>query len=254
MRELLERWSWWILGALAVALLLAAIDTKATLLPEYVADQCGYENRRGEQQCSAYGIAQALLALLLDWLNTNQGVATGVTGALVAAFTFTLWRSTRALWRVTLDELIATHPPRIDARQVFVSPDGVDGDGDVVAEIFLANIGGNDATVITRTIVFSVGSLPTRRPFKDFNDRPLINHTVKAGAADWWRIRRDETNLTDEFAAEMARPDGRPIYVIGRVHFQDTRDAKHHTVFCRMYDRNTGRFVPTKDDDYEVQT
>lgn len=206
----------------------------------------------------------AFISTSIDWLNDNSGAINAIAAAFVAAFTFTLWRSTKQLWRTSLDQFCAAHPPAIEVRQAYIDFDAITEAGKTIGGVYVFNSGGNDAFIrgignaeppTYGNILLYVGKHPpARRPFDIApHANPLLvkDGVLKAGESQWWKIADTSMVAPEEIAEVQTRRNSKRLYMIGRIHFMDRRGGYRQTVFCRVYDPESGRFKPTKDFDYE---
>jgi hypothetical protein len=79
----------------------------------------------GNYYCTAYKIAAAIGT----FVDMHNGAVTALATLAVAAFTFTLWRSTKGMLAATnnsinlaRDEFISTHRPKLIVRQFQIDP------------------------------------------------------------------------------------------------------------------------------------
>jgi hypothetical protein len=100
-----------VLGGLLI--LIAAWGTSA--LPHYVND-CTYDQEAHAKKCAPNHIVLVALRRISEFIEDYDKIIVALTGAAVAAFTGTLWWSTRKLWRVTNATL--QHSERTAERQL----------------------------------------------------------------------------------------------------------------------------------------
>ena len=78
---------------------------EASILPNQISSQCKQPDQSGKEYCSGYAIALALVGNIVDVLKPYENLITALSGAAVALFTFTLWLTTRQMWRANIDQI-----------------------------------------------------------------------------------------------------------------------------------------------------
>ncbi|MCO5162107.1 MAG: hypothetical protein M9939_13290 [Mesorhizobium sp.] len=176
--------------------------------------------------------------------------------------------------KIAQDEHASANPPRLAGRQATLYFERIfsekpSTEKEPFGEVYVFNYGNNDAIVASEfnaadkpptfaNIVVYVGRHPPiNRPFDDAkfaNPLRVENSVLRAGGSKWWPIH--DVSMVDLPTLEAAwkRRSKDNIYIIGRVHYADTRGVQRHMVFCRVYDRKTRRFLPSGDTEYEYVT
>jgi hypothetical protein len=205
----------------------------------------------------------------------------------VAVFTLALVISTVGLWLATLklarearaaaaeqsgkmersidianQEFVAAHGPMVRAMQFNIDVESWAGTGTPsVAEIFVYNDGRNDAVFVGER---AFGSLrfwvaehpPAGRPFGQSNNpfemaNPINFEKIDAGSGVYWTLTQFGMVTQLDVQEAIAGQSPRKLFVIGRLHYYDTRGAEMHTIFCREYDKKKKRFVLSDYPEYE---
>jgi len=107
--------------------------------------------------CAAYEVTMALSA----FVDVHSGAFTALATVAIAAFTFTLWWSTRGMLRaanesITLarDEFLSTHRPRIILREAYIG--SVLEGKPIVIFFHLANVGETKGTIIRSSVTTDI--------------------------------------------------------------------------------------------------
>jgi hypothetical protein len=241
------------------------------------------EDREEADLCQQWRSAQAAEELVgltdrqLFWTIISN---VALIGALVvsAVATFFAGKATRAAITATdlaRAEIVAAHPPIIRITQVILDVDRIAA-GNVTAEeeigaVWVYNCGANTATIDGATgggfgrfgnIILHIGRHPP--PGKPFDGpeapecpaNPLRppSGEMKPGQGYWWPISDVSMINRARLGLVLDKTSKVNLFVIGRVHFRDTLENHHTTVFCRRYDKGSGRFVEAGYPDYEYQT
>ena len=160
--------------------------------------------------------------------------------------------------------LLRENRPRIRIRGVGIS--GSLNSGRQIARVQLANIGGSRAV----NIEFNVGwfvwrTLPSENPaaapmvsgiLTDHDgtaDTPITRASIQEGG---WRfietVKADHRNIPN-IQPHYLWQDGGDDYITGRVRYEDESGLPRVTAFCRRLNKDTGRFEPVDDPDYEYE-
>lgn len=190
--------------------------------------------------------------------------------AVTAISVILLWRTLKETARATFyyaSDYIAANPPVIKAFQVYLDFqkifEGADGG---LGGVYLVNAGKSAARIGGSydiephqygSIFVHVGlHAPAKLPFvgaEKANPLRPPDGKIKAGGSFWWHITDASMVDIERLKSAYYGRSFNRIFVIGRVHFVDTRDDARQTVFCRVYDRESERFVEADIPDYEYQ-
>ncbi len=166
---------------------------------------------------------------------------------------------TRNATALTKDSIILTHRPRLVVRG-FYAHAGMTAfkEGSTVDGAFeISNIGGTGAKVTEiHATVMMLGVLPMKRPYEGIDNQWRSGSKyLNAGESMQATFRKDDGILQQGDVSEIVGPstNSRFLYVLGFVRYHDDSDPPipRRTVFCRRFDRRTGRFTPVADEDYE---
>jgi hypothetical protein len=191
-----------------------------------------------------------------------------VATVLVALFTFTLWRSTKAMMTATKEtadltretvnltredvnrareEFISTHRPRLRVRQFML--DTPTPDDPLMVSFALINIGETSAN--WRNVVGEVVLLLQNGRFLGLNEiaQPIDEPPIRSGE------RRHRTilsrfNVTAEQIDAIAKGE-LIICAVGELEYTDELGVPRRTGFRRNYDFGSDKFIATTDQDDE---
>ena len=94
---------------------------EVSILPEAVADKCDQPERANNNYCPGYIVAGAFLDIAAVFLKPYSDVLTALSGIAVAAFTFTLWLTTRQMWRASENQVSVARAANDLNRQNFIT-------------------------------------------------------------------------------------------------------------------------------------
>jgi hypothetical protein len=232
---------------------------------------CEYNQGTHQNQCSSYGLAVYVLVKAAEFLNFYGALITAIATIAIAAFTFTLKRSTDRLWeagekqfnhakslafqafldratdlknvgqqiQLARNEFLATHRPKVIVREVYL-------DGDQIW-FRLVNVGDTPATIaessVTAEIVTSKAGL---RPLLSTGKNDLGTVTLAAGELRELSYR-PHGDLGFSFASQMGdRKVSMFIgdrYFTGTVIYVDEIGIRRRSVFRRKWQAGERRFV-----------
>jgi hypothetical protein len=128
------RYRWWLIGALATFFFVFA-GYEISILPEAIANKCKQPDSASKNYCAGYIVAGASLDIVAGFLKPYSDVLTALSGIAVAAFTFTLWLTTRQMWRVSVAQIAigkkaaeaaeksADAVPNVERAYIFIEPE-----------------------------------------------------------------------------------------------------------------------------------
>lgn len=183
------------------------------------------------------------------WFN----IALVVFTAFIAISTCLLWWSTRKLWKSTHAAFIATNRPRLRVR-------GIQSDGFSKTDIeptwvYIANIGGSDATDITFNVVYAIREGITRRaPWIEELPNSL-GHGKMTLASGECQTYEPRTKFSFEVGdSDSIKAGVKILLIIGTVRYSDANQTKRETGFGWIYDPRAGEFSkPEKEDQYNYE-
>jgi hypothetical protein len=103
-RRLAGEYRWWLTVLFATTLFLFA-SYDFSILPEQISNKCRQLSGQNQNNCPGYIVAGDMLNAVAILLKPYSEVLTAVSGVAVAAFTFTLWLTTREMWRASTNQL-----------------------------------------------------------------------------------------------------------------------------------------------------
>lgn len=161
-------------------------------------------------------------------------------------------------------DFIVSNPPRFAISQIAIDLDAISkGRPPEYAQAWVFNSGGTPAIFrrdenkvgYSSAILYAVKELP---PFAVFEKAKLANPLPDkdrwtSGESDFWIFDNFTTVTPDDVRRALDGTDGITVFLIGRIHYHDSRGSSghHHTVFCRRYNPQTKRWENTNDPDYE---
>ena len=220
------------------------------------------------------------------WQATFHDPIAFYTACLVLV-TGLLWFFTARLWRATVDlgkdakeaaasqgermersielaneEFVAAHGPIVRAMQFNIDVEGWAATGRPQhAEIFIYNDGRNDASFVGERAFgsarFWIGEHPPAgRPFGPEGDsfemaNRLVITKLLAGDGAYWTLTEFGMVPQQDVQLTLMPKTPEKLFIIGRLHYYDTRGAQMHTIFCREFDKTKRRFVLSDYPEYE---
>jgi hypothetical protein len=184
-----------------------------------------------------------------------RDVVTAVATVFIAAFTFTLWWSTKAMMKATQStvdlarqEFVATHRPRVILR--YIQGPFYNDEGHQFIWLTFVNTGANDATIEA----FG-GDLAYRGGFNEAWESPGLDAALKdidsitlvCGQRHVFTVTAKTSSNTDEAISKSAWP-GFQICAVGQLRYKDGSGISRHTGFFRVLDDEGVNFVVSKHD------
>ncbi len=183
---------------------------------------------------------------------------------------FVLWTIMTALQanKIANDDFLTAHPPIIKVFQAHLDFDAIFNpiEHRPFGGVYIVNVGGSDARITNDNslgfptygnIVLFIGkNSPDRKPFEIMpraNSLNVLNGKLKSGGSLWWDITDISMININCLRDVVERSADDKLFMIGRIHFMDARDANRQTVFCRVYDHKSERFTDSGIQDYEYQ-
>lgn len=212
-------------------------------------------NNSANQTCATLfeGIAR-LLSFIWDNATHDNILAFGTV--MIAAFTFTLWRSNKRLWdaserqfKLARDEFISTHRPRLIVRQFQLDP--VFPNHKITVHFSVVNVG---STVAIPHYFAGEVALWNGRYF----ELPGIDPVIKpvegllriANGQRITALAESRFVLSQSQHVNLAA-DKLIISVIGEITYADELGTEHRTGFRRTYNRQIDKFSRPDDPDDE---
>jgi hypothetical protein len=195
------------------------------------------------------GAAAGIAVAVLDFLEKHNGAVTGVATVFIAAFTFTLKRSTDKLWKLARRDFIATHRPRVGV--AFIQGPDV-RDSRQLVWVTVRNSGGSDAIILewgcdlvrrkgNQWLTGIDGSPKKVEPIRLISGQHHFFEVFAKGAYDV------EAAIFEEALGEVE------TCVIGAIRFADENGTMRETGFLRTYDASSEKFVPSANPEDEYQ-
>lgn len=201
---------------------------------------------------------------------SDISVAVGALAtAVVAVFTYTLWKTTRGTLAQIEREYIANHRPQLRIRNVVVrlptgrnAPVRLFAPGYLVSgQLYVVNVGDTAAT-ITETgcwVKWSKLPLPMDRPYEGQDPQPFLRaQRLEPGAS--LPLPFQSVEVMGLVGEDLWLGNvGWKLWVMGWVAYTDDRKTPRRTAFCREYlpgppgAPENGVFVAVNNPDYEHQ-
>jgi hypothetical protein len=271
----------WIMAAI-FAIALSGIMIVAS--PSGETSQVHKQAGETKYQQPAKDITDGIITIAGGWIERNKDAVNAVSTIFVALFTFSLWRATVALWKVsdlqrteliratdisaqqigisgaladiaikqkeiTRLQYLAEHRPRIIVRNMRM-PIGI-SDVTLKTNFMIYNIGANDAAIISvYALVFVIGSnelIPTTGI--SYRELSIKERTLPCSGFESFSTEMDEISF--EGAFEKLDTGNFQVCCIGMVLYGDGKDARYRMGFARNFDKDTWRFSASEDQDYE---
>lgn len=185
----------------------------------------------------------------------GQALNASFTGVLalftlvLSVSTIMLWIETRRMGNLARDEFIATHRPKIRVR--FIQVGGHDERGNDTVNVVIVNVGESAA------IVTHLGADLARRSVrtKDWTSPGLRTRAVPhakpinlaAGEAHVWNVASETQFGLGDALSDLE------LCAVGQIIYRDENGVARETGFLRVFERETGRYVPsaTAEEDHE---
>lgn len=252
------RYRWWLIAALAPLFLLFA-DYELLILPDAVANKCSQPDGANKNYCPGYVVAGSLLDGAVIFLKSYSEVLTALSGLAVAGFTFTLWLTTRRMWRTSVqqiklarEEFVVTHRPRVIVRGMSLF-DPTEIRPGVRSKIFIAvvNVGDTRATVREiRARAYFVTDLENINVGQDFHHLDVSGlPPLLAGQHGEIGLLLDQP-LTESDIRQLSMHNQR-LVVVGFVTYLDDNGSQRMSGFARCLHLRSARFLPLSDPEYE---
>jgi len=204
---------------------------------------------------TAYKIAVAVGT----FLDTHNGAFTALATLAVAAFTFTLWRSTKGMLATTnnsinlaRDEFISTHRPKLIVRQFQIDP--VTPGNPITIHFAMVNIGSTEARPRLLGCQIALWNVQG-----NYFEAPGINATqdeinvppIAGGQRVSWRMVSTFPVTPQQIG--LIQSGSLLIQILGEITYKDGLNRQRRTGFRRSYDRLTDKFIPSPNSEEEYQ-
>lgn len=179
------------------------------------------------------------------------GTSVGIIGLFLIFVTF--WETRKAADAGRQANIIA-RPPRLAVVQVQTEIIG----SKITGKLHVINEGRSQATICRSAIHVLVGGkkLPQVHPTAggegDPNPIKDMPKQLTAGDVFWWPFESLEIDPA-KLRSVTSKRGRASAYVVGLLKYKDTLGDFHHTLFCREFDPERGRWMPVDDPDYEYQ-
>jgi hypothetical protein len=219
---------------------------ETSLIPHHV-EHCTYQYETYKKECAPHNTILVALIETREFIEKNEKIFTVLTTVFIAAFTGTLWWSTRRLWRATKnladDAKITAESQSTDTRvlqraYLAIAPGGVIPLSSTTPPYTVAHIS-----------VQNVGNLPARNVswFIDcklsldgkLNDFPIDESLFygKNIIPPGTEMKRSQTcNFDFEEVRDFQKSD-LSFYVWGEVRYLDGFDTPRFSKFCHRYNK-----------------
>jgi len=256
---MLKRFLSW--GALAISIVL--LLSIATQSGSYKACQVDHEKSYGKLELPLiFEVAETFVVCEGVAGDANGDLLTALATIAVAAFTLTLWLTSKEQGRLTQQsidlaraEFVASHRPVIKVRGFRWDGDDLSGDSEHAVQFEYINVGGSAAVVkeIGAVLAFTAkpdaSSKPPEVPkFSILKIEPPIS--LQSGERE---LGATDTFPWDSNELRLARDRAGYIYCIGYIVYSDANQVERRTGFCRRFNFPTVRWEIADDDEYEYQ-
>ena len=237
-------------------------------------------NQNSQESCPSLDgiIVRAVLDFMGNYpVEISAGISALATIA-IAAFTGTLWWSTRGMLRETGKsinlaqmEFASSHRPMMRLKHTWLAtPDGqafrghLDHTTPISVRLDMVNVGSTAANVTQINFMTQIvphgQRLPQRPPYNEPGvPKSPIKGRIESGTTLTHAVSDGRILSTDEIMA--IRKGEKRLFFIGTIEYWDDARRIRQTAFCRylVFDRkparaaDTGRFRTLRDPDYEYQ-
>jgi hypothetical protein len=281
-------WKDWLLATITLALIVWLVSTSEAF------KNCIHE-RKNEQPYRALHQRSAIIGTAIvglrtrinlniacagNFADTNQGAITALATVFLALFTFTLWRSTTRLWKVSIEHVDIAKRGLVDVERPHVLIENVRMGGfrmteeerrehaatgnfrpSVFPTIFfdIKNHGKSPAWVIAEVVRFMPAIALPLPPEYGAPTRLVRGYAISPDEKVYGECRLEPTpELTDDSRIQIVSGEMN-LFVYGYVEYDDIfRDINlrpHRSAFCWQYIVGGGidpgdRFVPSGPDAY----
>lgn len=198
------------------------------------------QTKSGEEQCAPYNLAAYYLVRTRRTIDENDGLITALATIVIAAFTGTLWQSTRNLWLAGERQmsLIEGNAKKELRAYLTVVPDGINqliGESNVMGHVVLKNVGRLPARNVTLLVSMELSDGPE---MDSFFRRQVFNIAKVATNSD--RViqpggeMRQGSERPTLAISELCVPDHN-VYVYGIVRYDNGYGEQCFTKFCHRY-------------------
>jgi hypothetical protein len=236
----------WLAGTIAAGLVFAALFFGSLLIPA-VGDICTYPERIQKLECSQHHLGPFVGLWIILLIDNHNGFVTAIATIIMAAFTGTLWLTSRRqgdLAQQSIDlaraEFIAAHRPEPVIREVFWSL-LTDSHSDVVA-FTLINRGRGQCRIVESALEVRSDNPITQ--FKTDGINSLGDIGLAPGEFCFRQI------VVDPFIAG-GRGLFEEIFLRGLIVYEDDAKVRRRAVFCRRAAKGEDRFFPLGDPEHE---
>jgi len=183
------------------------------------------------------------------FIEAHEPQITALGTLLIAAFTLTLWWSTRGLWEETKKagdlanrEFIATHRPLLKIRWARTAP----GNTNTQVAFGVVNAGTSKAFVLSSSVNAQYWPSGSRLPDPHGEDGRYERNNV---------VNRDSFDIgaTDRYSVPIHGEVGGQILFFGWIVYRDARRNPRTTYFAMFYNPGMRRFEPVGDPDYNAE-
>lgn len=225
----------WLIVLLVVVVLLVLAAWVTSLIPHYVND-CTYQYETYVKECAPKHLLLFIRGKTFELIEHNDKIIAALSGIAVAAFTGTLWWSTRKLWRVTNETLRHAEKTAEWQLRAYVAMDSgcvmnsVPGAGAISAFVRFKNYGNTPAYDCKSWSSFSLKPANEATPFREqgqAGSRSILGPGATLDANCVLAITPAQMNAI--LRREMN------IYFWGRFDYVDAFTQPRHFVFrCTM--------------------
>ena len=161
--------------------------------------------------------------------------------------------------KLLANQFVNEHKPKFELGQFTLDLEKWINPSSRTGRVWTFNTGGTAAVLNRTNIVFHAAKYPpSSEPFTGMeNANPLgpIGKVFKAGGLETWKFDgRGFKGSSEDIQKALMGDDDMRFFVIGRIHFKNESGLDRHMLFCRVYDPESKRFIPTDDPDYEYHT
>jgi len=222
-------WGWWALGA--VACILLGVMWAAAGNP------------------AAYPGLRATISNLVEWLETHDGAITALATIAIAAFTYTLYRSTEKLWKAGEQQIALAQTSAETTRRVLDHTRTVERAYVKISHVEPGLVFATDGTVRVTVQVKNFGRTPANvtdliltpfvvRPRMALPEKPIYEVTQGYPSARAFLVANDRIFTHAAFPLpefQQVLLGQLTLYLLGYVDYVDTFGQRHRGGYARLF-------------------
>lgn len=246
-----ERASRWIERTLQILVVVLALSPlvpfawQIGLIP-HTGEICKYNQYKDEEKCATHHVVKVLIFEAGKFLDDISVAVTAGATIAVAAFTWTLWRSTDKMWKLggyqlqlARDEFNATHRPRMRIKFVrLVEP--IEAGKPIMVQLVSVNYGDTNATVVHWGLITHPVVVGRHFPSNPFANAPQYPSNMRLpSGVHLDHLPQPAGSVTGEELKGILA-DSTRLYFFAYVDYLDNANTFRQTGCCRVFRASVG--------------